>query len=108
MTVTKIRNGQTIEKKQVIGTVEILDDEGVVTKTEEFVVDEVIVEKPMANVGVKLGHTRPLPELGQYNMLRVDVSLYMPSKTDKKSLNKTFNKCFNWCDDKLDSILDDL
>lgn len=108
MTVTKIINGQVIEKKQAIGTVAILDDQGNETETTTEVVEEFIVDEPMANVGVKIGTTRPLPQLGDYNMLRVDVSLYMPSKTDKKSLNKTFKKCFKWCDDKLDSVLDDL
>lgn len=91
-----------IKKEKVIGTVVTTDKDGNETETSE-VVDEIIVDKPMANVGVKVGTTK---NLGDYNSLRVDVSLFMPSDTDKKSLNKTFKKCFKWCDDKLDSIMD--
>lgn len=104
MTVKIIKNGVVIEKKQAIGKVTVAVEDGTETETTE-VVEEFIVDEPMANVGVKVGTTK---NLGDYNSLRVDVSLYMPSKTDKKSLNKTFKKCFNWCDDKLDSVLDDL
>ena len=94
----------TITKKQVVGKVETLDKDGEVAETEEHVLGEMVVsdDKPMANVGVKLGTTK---NLGDYNSLRVDVSLFMPSDTDKKSLNKTFKKCFKWCDNKLDEIV---
>lgn len=104
MSVTILKNGQVIEKKQIIGKVSVTDEDGNEQETTE-VVEEVIVDKPMANVGVKVGTTK---NLGDYNSLRVDVSLFMPSDTDKKSLNKTFNKCFKWCDDKLDTIMDDV
>lgn len=82
---------------------------GKVTKTdksgtteESEVVDEVVSTEPMANVGFRLSHTK---NLGNYESLKVDVSLYMPSKTDKKSLNKTFKKLQNWCDNKMDEVL---
>ena len=93
-----------IKKQQIVGKVETLDKDGEVAETEEHVLGEMVVsdDKPMANVGVKLGTTK---NLGDYNSLRVDVSLFMPSDTDKKSLNKTFKKCFNWCDNKLDEIV---
>ena len=96
-----------ITKQQVVGKVEKIAKDGTVNETEEFVLGEVIVDdsKQMANVGGKLGKTQPVPEQGQYNMLRVDVSMYMPSDTDKKSLNKTFKKCLKWCDEKMDEIL---
>lgn len=103
MTVTKIKNGHVIEKKQVIGTVTVSDKDGHVEQETNEVVDEVIVDKPMANVGVKLGTTE---NIGDFQSRRVDVSLYMPSETDKKSLDKTFKKCFKWCVKKLDWIDD--
>ena len=93
-----------IKKEQVKAKIETLDNDGNVIDTEEEVLGEVVVDKPMANVGVKLGTTK---NLGNYESLRVDVSLFMPSETDKKSLNKTFKKCFNWVDDKLDKIMED-
>lgn len=91
-----------IKKEKVVGKVIVTDKAGKETETSE-VVDEIIIDKPMANVGVKVGTTK---NLGDYNSLRVDVSLFMPSDMDKKSLNKTFDKCFKWCDDKLDGIMD--
>lgn len=94
----------TIVKKQIVGKVEKIDKDGEIEDTEEFVLGEIVVsdDKPMANVGVKVGTTK---NLGDYNSLRVDVSLFMPSETDKKSLNKTFKRCFKWCDTKLDEIV---
>lgn len=104
MSVKIIRTGKLLEKLQVIGKVSVTDENGKEQETTE-VVDEMIVDENMANVGVKVGTTK---NLGDYNSLRVDVSLYMPSKTDKKSLDKTFKRCFKWCDTKLDKIMDDL
>ena len=97
---------QIITMEQVKGRVEVIDSDGTVTDSEDIVVDEVVLEddKPMANVGIKLGATK---NLGDFESLRVDVSLYMPSDTDKKSLNKTFKKCFKWCDNKLDEIINE-
>lgn len=94
-----------IVKKQAVGKVETLDQKGNVIDTQEEVVEEFEETEPMANVGVKLGTTK---NLGDYESLRVDVSLFMPSKTDKKSLNKTFKKVFKWVDDKLDGIMEDV
>lgn len=91
-----------IKKEQIIGKVMTTDQNGKETETTE-VLGEVIVDKPMANVGVKLGTTK---NLGDYNSLRVDVTLYMPSETDKKSLNKTFKKTKKWVDLKLAEIMD--
>ena len=68
------------------------------------ILGEIVVDKPMANVGVKLGKTT---NLSNYESLRVDVSLFMPSDTDKKSLNKTFKRCLKWCDNKMTDILKD-
>lgn len=96
---------KVIKKQQIVGKTELLDNKGNVIDTEEEVLGEVTTDKPMANVGVKLGTTK---NMGDYESLRVDVSLFMPSETDKKSLNKTFKKCFKWVDDKLDGIMEDV
>lgn len=94
----------TIVKKQIVGVVQKIGKDGVVEDTEETVLGEIEVneETPMANVGVKLGKT---VNLGDFESLRVDVSLFMPSETDKKSLNKTFKKCLKWCDNKMTEVL---
>lgn len=94
----------TIIKKDIVGKVEKIGKGGVVESTEEIKVGEIVVsdDKQMANVGVKLGRTI---NLGDFESLRVDVSLFMPSETDKKSLKKTFKFCKNWCDDKMDEVI---
>jgi hypothetical protein len=94
----------TITKKKIVGKVEKLAKDGSVEDTEEIELGEMVVsdDVPMANVGVKLGKTM---NLGDYESLRVDVSLFMPSDTDKKSLNKTFKKCLKWCDNKMDEVI---
>lgn len=94
----------TITKKQVVGKVEKIAKDGSVESTEEIPLGEVVVSDdiPMANVGVKLGKTI---NLGDFESLRVDVSLFMPSETDNKSLNKTFKKALKWCDGKMDEVL---
>ena len=94
------------KKEQIKGKTEVLDNEGNVIDTQEEVVAEIETDdKPMANVGVKLGTTK---NLGDYESLRVDVSLFMPCEPKKKAINKTFDKCFAWVDDKLDSIMKDV
>ena len=93
----------TIKKVQAVGKMEISDKEGHVIEATEEVVEEFVVDKPMANVGLKVGRTK---NLGDYNSVRVDVSLFMPSELDKKSLDKAFKKCFKWCDKKLDEVLE--
>jgi hypothetical protein len=94
--------GVTVTKKQIKGKVEVLDGKDNIINTEEHVLGEVVVDKPLANVGVKLGKTQ---NLGDYESLRVDVTLYMPSEVDKKSLDKTFKRCLKWCDKKMVEIL---
>jgi hypothetical protein len=95
---------KVIKKEQVVGKVDFADKDGTVIQTDEYPLGEIIVsdDEPMANVGVKLGRTK---NTGNFESLRVDVSLFMPSATDKKSLNKTFKKCLKWADDKMDEVL---
>ena len=96
--------GVTIIKKPIVGKVEKIAKDGSVEDTEEIELGEIVVsdDTQYANVGVKLGKTI---NLGDFESLRVDVSLFMPSETDKKSLKKTFKFCKNWCDDKMDDIV---
>lgn len=94
-----------VKKEKVKAKIETLDKDGEVIDTEEVEVDEVIVDKPMANVGVKLGTTK---NLGNYESLRVDVSLFYPCEPNKKDMDKTFKKAFKWVDKKLSGIMEDV
>lgn len=93
-----------VKKEQIKAKIETLDQDGEVIDTQEEVVDEVTVDKPMANIGVKLGTTK---NLGNYESLRVDVSLFYPCEPKKKAMDKTYKKVFNWVDNKLDQIMSD-
>lgn len=95
----------TIKKQDVKAKIETLDKEGNVMDSKEEKVAEVVMDEPMANVGVKLGTTK---NLGDYESLRVDVSLFMPCEPKKKAIDKTFKKTFKWVDDKLASIMEDV
>lgn len=68
-------------------------------------VGDVMQVLPMANVGVKVGMTK---NLGNYESLRVDVSLYMPCDPDDQSMHDTFDLVQNWCDLKMQSIMEEL
>lgn len=91
-----------VKKEPVVAIVEVSDKEGDLIDYEEVQLGEVNVTDGMGKVGVKLGRTK---NTGNYESLRVDISLEMPANTDKKSLNKTFKKCLSWCDAKMDEVL---
>jgi len=93
-----------VKKEQIKAKIETLDKDGEVIDTQEEVVDEVTVDKPMANIGVKLGTTK---NLGNYESLRVDVSLFYPCEPKKKAMEKAYKKVFAWVDNKLDEIMSD-
>ena len=93
-----------INKVKAEGKTEVVYPDGKTEQTTE-VVEEVIVDKPMANVGLKVGMTT---NLGDYESLRVDVSLFMPSETDKKSLDATYKKVDKWIEKKMKKIKKEL
>ena len=92
----------TIKKVQAIGKTKGTPTDSAVKETSE-VVDEVVTnsDEPMANVGLKIGVTR---NIGEYESVRVDVSLFMPSKTDEKSLKKTFKRVEKWCEKRIAKV----
>ncbi len=90
---------KVISKEKAVGKV-TKEKNGKTTETEE-VVDEVVVDKPMANVGLKAGFTHS-PE--SFESIRIDVSLFMPSETDEKSLNQTFKRVDKWVGKKLKKL----
>lgn len=94
-----------IEKKQPVGLT-VVDDmkTGEHKEMEETVGDPVILDKPMANVGVKVGKTM---NLGNYESVRVDVSLYVPCENEDEAINQTFDLVSNWCDLKMLGIMEE-
>ena len=90
-----------IEKKQPMGLV-VIDGKDGKEEKEEAVGDPVISDKPMANVGMKVGVTK---NMGNYESVRVDVSLYLPCDSDDDAVNQTFDLVNTWVDLKMDEIM---
>lgn len=93
-----------IRKTLVEGKVEIDFPDGT-SKQETEIIEEVIVDKPMANVGLKVGMTK---NLENYESLRVDISLFIPSELDDESLNAAFKRCDEWCEEKMGKVMEEL
>jgi hypothetical protein len=90
-------------KKQPVGKVEV-QPKGKDSKLTEIKVGEPVLvsdEHPMANVGMKVGITK---NLGNYESVRVDVSLFLPCEPDAKSVDDAFETVSIWCDLKMEEI----
>jgi len=93
----------TITQKNPIGQVKIQLPDGKVQEHIENMA-EVISEKPMANVGMKVGVTK---NLGNYESVRIDVSLYLPCDPEDQKINDTFDTISNWVDLKMQGIMEE-
>jgi len=94
----------TYEKKTPKGNIEVQPPHKKEAKVTEVQFDPIVSDKPMANVGMKVGMTK---NLGDYNSLRVDVSLYLPCENTDVAVNETFDLVENWCDLKMQGIMEE-
>ncbi len=96
------KSGKTLSKEKIVGKSTVDKGDGKPVETEEevgtIIMDD---DEPMANVGMTCGFTYS-PEA--FESIKVSVSLYMPSKTDQKSLDKTFKMCDKWIGKKLKKL----
>lgn len=69
---------------------------------QEEVVDEKLVDTPQANVGISLSYTK---NLGDFNSVKVEVSLHMPCEPTKKDVNKTAKRVEDWVNDKMEELV---
>lgn len=93
-----------IEKKQPVADVTV-GKKGESEKVAQIPVgDAVLIDKPMANVGMKVGKTF---NLGNYESLRVDISLYLPCEPDDQSVSDTFDLVNTWVDKKMGEIVEE-
>jgi len=93
-----------IEKKQPVAVV-TAESKGVPASMEELPYgDPIMVKKDetFANVGMKVGMTK---NLGNYESVRIDVSLYVPCVNDADVINDTFELVNTWVDIKMAEIL---
>lgn len=93
-----------IEYKQPIGTIETQEKGKDLEVTEIKVGEAIFVDKPMANVGMKVGRTI---NLGDYNSARIDLSLFLPCENTDEAINETFDLVETWCDLKMQGIMEE-
>lgn len=94
-----------IEKVTPTAKIEVQHKDGSIVTKHEQVAPPTIVTPSMANVGMKLGTTI---NTGNYESVRVDVSLFMPSETSAEQLNDTFEAVSQWVDDKLAKMVEEI
>lgn len=70
------------------------------TETQEDVGEAALYDQPTCNVGVNAGITK---NLGNYESLKVGVSLNMPCYPDE--IEDVYSAAKKWVDDKMDSIV---
>lgn len=100
-----------VVKKPVVADVEVEKNKTVVSH-EQVPVGVADVTGPVANVGFSAAYTK---NLGNYESLKITVSLYMPVSiplTPKdgltETLDDTFSKVQLWVDTKINQVLDEL
>lgn len=92
----------TINKKTVTGNATVIE-KGKEPVEQVIPYAEVLATGHMANVGVSTTYTK---NLGNYESLKVSVSLHMPCEADVDSADQTFITISKWVDDKIASILE--
>jgi len=100
---TAAKKGTKKSTEQPTGTVETQHPDGSVETQTEAVGDSVVVEEPMCNVGMSAGRTF---NLGEFNSLKVQVSLHVPAKFEDIEDAFTFTK--EWVDNKLNAITEEV
>lgn len=86
---------------QPVGTTSTEYKDGSVVETQEKVGDPITEHGPMANVGLSFGMTR---KLADFENVKFNVSLFMPSHLDEESLDQTYNTVKAWVDKRCDEL----
>jgi hypothetical protein len=93
--------GVKFEGKPVEGTVTIVEKDGTEAEVKQKVGEEVLPAN-YATVGCRMGHTK---NLGNYESLRVEVSISWPCPADGDSIESTYGKCKEWVESKLEAVI---
>lgn len=86
---------KVLKKNPIEAETSIKHPDGSIEEVKE-VVGQVISDSNLANVGVTVANTI---NLGNYNSIKISVSLYHPS--EPKNIDDTFDMVESWCSDKL-------
>lgn len=101
MPVTIVKAGQ-----QPKGSVSVQHKKTGATVEKEIAVGEpVVATGPMANVGFSASMTK---NLGNYESVKVTVSLFLPCEPVPETIDKTFVTAKEWVDVQMQKTLEDL
>jgi len=90
--------------KQVVAQVATSHNKGA-EHNEQIPVSVVEVPEPHATVGFNAAYTK---NMGDYNSLKVSVSLFMPCKPDAESVEEAYGKVKLWVDGKMEALLSEV
>lgn len=93
--------GPDIKAKPIVGKVSKQKKTGGAVET-EIPVGEVVSNEPLANVGFSVAYTK---NLGNYESMKVSVSLNVPCKNKVDEINEAFMFAKLWCDEKMTETL---
>ena len=79
-----------------------IEKKGMPVQEKEFKMGEVLSTEAMANVGVAVGMTK---NLGNYESVKVQISLHMPCAPDSEVIDQTFAFIEEWVDKKMEAAL---
>lgn len=88
-----------LEVNTITGKVSIKNPDGSETLT-EIPIKEVIVAKPMVNVGMSAAHTH---NLGNYSSAKISVSLFVPCAAEE--LEETYGFIKGWVNEKMVEVI---
>ena len=90
--------------KEALGIVVKKHKDGSITEAKETV-SLVEGQSPFANVGVRASRTF---NLGDYNSVRVEVSLYMPCEVSTEHINTAYEFAKEWVDEKMNVVSEEV
>ncbi len=99
----KNKSKKKLETHQGEGKVAVESKNGVASEKVFKVKEGEVYDQPACNVSFKMGHTK---NLGNYESLRVDVSVMIPCYVSE--LEETFEFAKEWVDDRMDAVMVDI
>jgi len=79
--------------------------DGTTTDEQQVVGEDILIEGPAANVGVTCSITK---NLGNYENVKVQVSLHLPCRLDADEIEETYKQCKEWVDEKIGEINEEI
>lgn len=91
---------EEVQVKHSVATITKAHKDGSLEETKEVIKGQMF-DGPTANVGMSIALTK---NLGNYESLKITVSLSMPSNPDEASISNTFTEVKSWVDEKINML----